>query len=69
MDWIKKQYKGYFWYLLIINAILAAMPWISSPYLLTVFVGTAFGYIWLTLYVIVRVIWASIFKKKNDNNT
>jgi hypothetical protein len=69
MDWVKKQYKDAFFPIIIMSSLMAFFfPLSSGPVWFNI-VGTFLGsYLYITLWLAARVLWATASKKINQNN-
>lgn len=68
MNWIKKQFEDAFFTVVIGSLIAGFMPWMSGPYWIDV-IGIFFSaYFFTALWIIARILWVSVFERKDRNS-
>lgn len=64
MSWIINEYRRAFWFYLICSLLVGIFaPW-ATVWWVTALINFLGAYFWLTIYVVARVIWTTIKKKK-----
>jgi hypothetical protein len=69
LEWIKKQYKDVFWFYVIVGGAVTGIISVTTgaPFFPGYFYTLLGAYGFLTLQIAVRIVWSTIFKKKEQD--
>jgi hypothetical protein len=67
MGWIKSQYQKAFFPIIILACLFSFAPWMTGPVWFDIFGIILVSYIYITLWLIARVLWTTASKKINQN--